>query len=388
MDVGRFIAIPYCGWLLGRLGAEVIRVESSRGEFDRYTGLMTPAGQNVMFLTLISGKKSVTLDLAKGDRARELFAKLVEKSDVVLENLGPGTPKKWGITYEELCRIRPDIILVHSTAYGTEGPYKDRVAFDPIAQAMSGAMILCGPDEIPSRAVVPYVDYGTALHAVVGVVSALLHRYKTGEGQQIDVSLLRTALTFSTMLTEEYRATGRIREPRRIGNRGYWTTYSDLCWTSDGKGVFVSVPYALTSRLLRAMRREDLVSDPRFATDLEAFENRDVLDTMIKQWVASKTRDEVEEIAAEFAIPIGPLLDYTEVPDHPQVKAENILVQAAISDGSFKMAVPACPIRFSEEVFNDGSAIPRLGEHNDEIWGKLCGLSNQELARLKEEGII
>jgi crotonobetainyl-CoA:carnitine CoA-transferase CaiB-like acyl-CoA transferase len=388
LDVGRFIAIPYCGWLLACLGAEVIRVESSRGEFDRYTGLMTPAGQNVMFLSMVSGKKSVTLNLTRGDSAKELLAKLVAKSDVVLENLGLGTAAKWGLTYEDLCQIKPDIILVHSTAYGSEGPYKDRVGFDPIAQAMSGAMSLTGTVDTPMRAMVPYVDYGTALHAVIGVVTALLHRSKTGKGQKIDVSLLRTALTFATTFTEEYRATGRIREPRRIGNRAYWFVFSDLCWTKDGKGILISAIGPLVRRLLRAMGREDLISDPRFATDLEGFENRDILDPIIKEWVASKTRDEIEEIAAECAIPVGPVLDYTEVPDHPQVKAEKLLVEARLSDGSFEMAVPACPIRFSEGVTRDNVIIPRLGEHNEEIWGRLCGLSSQELARLKKEGII
>ncbi len=388
LDVGRFIAIPYCGWLLARLGAEVVRVESSRGEFDRYAGLLTPTGQTVLFLSMISGKKSVTLNFERGDKAKELFAKLVAKSDVVLENVARDAPERWGLTYEDLCKIKPDIILVHSTAYGSEGPYKDRVGFDPIAQAMSGAMSVSGFDEVPTRTMVPYVDYGTALHAVVGVVSALLHRSKTGKGLKIDVSLLRTALTFATSLTEEYRATGRIREPRRIGNRGYWVAFSDLCWTKDGKGILISAIGPLVKRLLLAMGREDLVSDPRFATDSKAFENRDILDPIIKEWVASKTRDEVEEVAGELAIPVGPLVDYTEVPDHPQVKAEKMLVEAPLSDGSFKMAVPACPIRFSEGVFRDNVAIPRLGEHNEEIWGKLCGLSAQELATLKDEGII
>ena len=388
LDVGRFVAIPYCGWLLACLGAEVIRVESSRGEFDRYTGLMTPAGENVTSLIMTSGKKSVTLNFARGDRAKELLAKLVAKSDVVLENLGPGTPEKWGLTYEDLCKIKPDIILVHSTTYCSEGPYGDRVGFDTIAQAMSGATSLTGTVDTPMRAIIPYVDYGTALHAVVGVFSALLHRSKTGKGQKIDVSLLRTALTFASIFTEEYRSTGRKREPRRSGNRGYWCAFSDLCWTKDGKWIHVMALGPLLSRLLRAIGREDLVSDPRFATDLESFENRDILDPIIKEWVASKTRDEIEEIAAEFAIPVGPVLDYTEVPDHPQVKAEKTLVEARLSDDSFKMAVPACPIWFSEGLSRDNVTIPRLGEHNEEIWGKLCGLSGQELARLKEEGII
>jgi len=390
LDVSRFIAGPYCGWLLASMGAEVIRVESSRGEFDRYYSLPTKTGENVIFLSLVRGKKSITLNFNKGEKARQLFYKLVRKSDVVIENLGPGIPERWGLTYEDLRRIKPDIILVHITAFGSAGPYKDRVGFDALAQAMSGIMSVTGLPGAPIRCTVPFVDFATATHAALGVVSALLYRRKTGRGQKIELSLLRTAVTWAGPAAIcEYTATGRERKPRRIGNRGYWVSFVDLCETRDGKKVMISVLGTLLKRLLRVMGREDLINDARFMTDLEAFENRQVLDPIIKEWIASKSIQELEEIASKHRIPLAPVLDYTEVQKHPQVRLEEMFIEARLSGADFKISVPAFPIRFSEkESFKDLSIIPSLGEHNEEIWGKLCGLSAHELDELRREGVI
>ena len=388
LDFSRFVAGPYATWLLASLGAEVIRVEAPRGGLDRYVNLLTETGDNVIFLGYAAGKKCITLDFSKGDEAQRLLAKLVEKSDVVLENLGSPLPEKWGLSYEALREIKPDVILVHITAYGSTGPYKDRTGFDQVAQAMSGAVSITGLPQNPVRFGLPYVDFATATNAALGVVCALFHRYKTGEGQKIELSMLRSAVTWSNLVISEYLTTKIKREPQRLGNRGYWTSFSDLCETKDGKWVMVSFPGPLLKRLFRAMEREDLASDPRFDGDLKAFENRNVLDPIIKEWIASKTMEEVEEIAQRLRMPIGPYVDYTEVADHPQVKAENMLIQAALSDGTFTMPVPACPIRFSQDIFTDNVTIPKLGEHNEEIWGRICGLSREQLANLKESGVI
>ncbi len=387
MDLSRFAAGPYASWLLARLGAEVIRIDNPRGEFDRYAYVVTPTGENTLFLTLVSGKKSITLDLEKGDKAKALFDKLVAKSDVVIDNL-VDVPESWGLDYESLSKIKPDIIFVHISGFGSVGPYKGRIGFDSVGQAMSGLMSLTGTPDVPIKGSVPYVDFITATNSCLGVVCALFHRYKTGKGQKIDVSLLRSAVSISSPTLAEYAATGRIREPRRLGNRTYWVSFSDLCWTKDGKGIYLTAMGPQLRRLFRAMGRQDLIDDPRLGSDSKAFENRQFLDPLVKEWVASKTIDEMEEIALKYRISIGPYLDYTEVADHPQVKAEEMLVEASLSDGSFKMFVPACPIRFSEEVFRDNSTIPKLGEDNEEIWGKVCGLSSQELAEFMEEGII
>jgi crotonobetainyl-CoA:carnitine CoA-transferase CaiB-like acyl-CoA transferase len=180
LDVSRFGAGPYCGWLLSRLGAEVIRVEPPRGDFDRFFSIHTKMGYNTMFLTWVSGKKSITLDFDKGEKAQELFAKLVKKSDVVLESLGVEVAEKYGITYDRMRKIKPDIIMGSNTAYGTEGPYKNRVGFDSTGQALTGAMSVTGPENAPTKNSLAHIDFMTGSHQALGVVAALFHRYKTG----------------------------------------------------------------------------------------------------------------------------------------------------------------------------------------------------------------
>ena len=388
LDVSRFATGPHSTWLLACLGAEVIRVEDPLGSMDRTVGLTTQTGDNLFFLTNVAGKKCITLDFAKGDRAKQLFARLVEKSDVVVENFGPGVPEALCLTYEELCKIKPDIIVVSIKCFGPTGPYKDRVGFDGTIQPMAGVMSVTGLPELPIRTMFPWTDYTTASHCALGIISALFHRYKTGEGQKIELSMLRSAVTWSSALINEYSATKKRREPQRGGNRTSLGIISDLFETKDGKWIYISVPHVLFRRFLRAMGREDLAGDPRFKDDVIAYENRHILDPIVKEWTASKTMEELEELALRFKIPMGPYLDYTEVADHPQVKAEKILIQATLSDGSFTLPVPGCPIRFSKDIMKDNTTIPMLGEHNQEIWGELCGLNTEDLAELKEEGVI
>jgi crotonobetainyl-CoA:carnitine CoA-transferase CaiB-like acyl-CoA transferase len=253
---------------------------------------------------------------------------------------------------------------------------------------MSGAISITGFEETPLAARIPYVDFVTATNSAMAVVAALYYLEKTGKGQKIEVSLLRSACTLSSLVVSEYVTTKRERQPRRIGNRGYWSAYSNVCKTRDGKWVMIAVPAPMIRRLFHAMGKEELANSLRLASDIDIFDNRDITDPLIEDWIASKTMDELEEIALRFRIPLGPVLDYTEVLDHPQVQAEKLFTEATLSDGSFKMPVPAFPIRFSELAFKDNVVIPKLGEYNQEIWGKLCDLNAQELAKLKEEGII
>ncbi|MBI2863499.1 MAG: CoA transferase [Chloroflexi bacterium] len=388
LDLGRVVSGPYAGWLLAKMGAEVIRIDSPRGEFDRSILMVTAKGESTVFLAAAAGKKSITLDLrGQKGKARELFLKLAEKSDVVLENLGPGIAAALGITFDELRKVRQDIIVAHLTAFGSRGPYRNRTGFDGVAQAMSGIASLTGT-ETPTRTGITFVDSGTGAHAALAIVAALFDRQRTGRGQEIEASLLATAVAWTSYQIAEHVVAGRERIPRRLGNRAHWAAFSDVCETRDGRLVMLSVVGPLLARVFRAMGRKDLAEDPRFGTDLKAFENRHISDPLIRDWIASKTFDEMEEIAEQLRLPIGPVLDYTEVAHHPQVVAEELFVETISSDRTSTVITPACPVRFSGHPHADQVSIPKLGEHNDEVWGQLCGLSSAELGQMKREGII
>ncbi|MFA4835299.1 MAG: CoA transferase [Dehalococcoidia bacterium] len=391
LDVSRFGAGPYCGWLLSRLGAEVIRVESPRGggEFDRFFAIRSPqTGYNTMFMTWVSGKKSITLDLNQGEKAQELFRRLVANSDVVLESQGMEVAEAWGLTYEKLSKVKPDIILASNTAYGTTGPYRNRVGFDSTGQAISGAMSVTGTPDLPTKNSLAHIDFMTGTNQALGVVAALFHRFKTGKGQLVETSLLRTGINISSYLLAEPEATGRLREPRRVGSRTAWISFGDICKTKDGKWVYVGIVGPMLKRIFKTMGRDDLVNDPRFARDQDAYDHRDFLDPLIKGWIESKTADELEHLAETIRLSVTPVLDYTEVADNPQVRAEKLLVRSRMTDGSFSMNVPSFPVKFSEDMIRDEGEMPLLGEHNDQVWKEVGGLSPEEIARFKKEKLI
>ena len=188
--------------LLADFGADVIRVERREGGEDRYVGTITESGEGGLYLNLNRNKRGITLDLSHPDGA-EIVRRLIKSADIAVVNLPIDLMKKVRLDYDSLRRIKPDIILVMATAFGPDGPYVNRVGFDSVAQAMSGAANLTGFPGAPVRAIVPYVDYGTALHAAFGVMIALYEREKTGCGQMIDVSLLATSITFMLPLLAE-----------------------------------------------------------------------------------------------------------------------------------------------------------------------------------------
>ncbi len=221
IDFGRFIAGPYCGMLLADMGADVVRVDRRKGSEDRYTGPVTEQGEGGAFLSLNRNKRSITLDTSKRESA-EIIQRLVRGADVVVANLPVTVIKKMGLDYDSLRALNPAVILARVSTFGPDGPYASRLGFDSVAQAMSGAMSLTGFEGAPIRSTVPFEDYGTALHTAFGVMVALYHRAKTGEGQIVDGSLLATGVTFMQALLAERaccRSSGR-KEATRDFTRG------------------------------------------------------------------------------------------------------------------------------------------------------------------------
>jgi crotonobetainyl-CoA:carnitine CoA-transferase CaiB-like acyl-CoA transferase len=265
IDFGRFIAGPYCAMLLADFGADVIRVERREGGEDRKLGPVTESGEGGLFLNLNRNKRGVTLDLGHPD-AQKVIHSLVGTADIVVVNLPLPVMKRVGLDYDSLRAVKHSIILVMASAFGPDGPYADRVGFDGIVQAMSGAMGLTGFPGPPIRSVVSWADYGTALHGAFGAMTALYHRQKTGQGQLIDVSLLATGVTFMTPLLAELKTTGIRRE--QLGNTGYYAAPSDAYRTSDGWIIVPTIGGPMFRRWARLIGREDLIDDPRLKDDI------------------------------------------------------------------------------------------------------------------------
>jgi crotonobetainyl-CoA:carnitine CoA-transferase CaiB-like acyl-CoA transferase len=378
IDFGRFIAGPYCGMLLADMGADVIRIDRRQGSEDRYTGPVTKEGEGGAYLSLNRNKRNLTLDTSKPE-ASEIVRRLIRSADVVLANLPIAVLQKMGLDYESARAIKPDIILARISAFGPDGPYANRLGFDTIAQAMSGAMSLTGFPGAPVRSVVSFEDYGTALHTAFGIMVALYHRARTGEGQVVDASLLATGVTFMQALLAERSVTGIVREPR--GNTAFFTAPADTYRTKDGWVIVQVIGGDMFARWARLVKREDLLNDPRFADDLLRADNREVITTAMNEWLATRTNAEALAELQSARVPAGPVLDLGQVLDDPQVKARQLLRYV----DSVPLANTA--VQLSATPGSIRHRAPTLGEHTTEVLREL-GYSEEEISTFRANSVV
>jgi crotonobetainyl-CoA:carnitine CoA-transferase CaiB-like acyl-CoA transferase len=384
IDFGRFIAGPYCGMLLADMGADVIRVDRRQGSEDRYTGPVTEDGEGGGFISLNRNKRSLTLDTSKPE-AKEIIEKLVRGADVVVANLPIAVLRKMGIDYESLRALNRGIILARISTFGPDGPYSNRLGFDTIAQAMSGAMSLTGYADTPIRDIVPFEDYGTALHTAFGVMVALYHRTKTGEGQVVDGSLLATGVTFMQALLAERSIKGIER--RQQGNAGFYSAPADTYRTRDGWVVVQTIGGDMFARWARLVGREDLVGDPRFADDLSRADNRETLTDAMNAWLAARTTAEAIAELQAARVPAGPVFGLDDVLEDPQVKARELLTYMDYPGAPKPVPLANTAVRLSATPGCIRHRAPKLGEHADEVLREL-GYSDSEVAALRAAGVV
>jgi crotonobetainyl-CoA:carnitine CoA-transferase CaiB-like acyl-CoA transferase len=388
LDFGRFIACPYCGMILGDMGAEVIRIDRTGGEEDRTVGLQGPNGENTGFASYARNKKGITLNLLNNEPAQEVLADLVKVSDVVIHNFSPYAADLMGLTYEKLSAIKSDIILSAVSCYGSDGPYAKKTGFDPIAQTMSGAMAITGfPGGDPLRSQVPWVDYSTAMANAIGTLLALRHRDRTGQGQMVDLALLGTAVSFMGPVIAEAEALGRVRP--RVGNRGCYIGPSDLYRCKDGYVYISTLMNTLWARLLKIVGHEELLEDDELYNDFQRFELRDRVDPLIEEWMAGHTVDEVLDKMEEARIPCGRYLEVEEVSKDPHIQARGMIGYTDMEvEGLERMPVCGTPFRLSRTPGTIERRAPRVGEHNMEIYQGVLGYSDERMADLEQQGII
>ena len=379
IDFGRFIAGPYCAMLLADMGAEVIRVDRRGGSEDRFLGPICESGEGGMFLSINRNKRGLTLDPGKPG-ADEVIRRLVSGADIVVANLPLQVLRRMKVDYESLCEVKPDIILVMPSTFGPDGPYSERHGFDTIAQAMSGAMSLTGFPDTPTRALVPFEDYGTALHGAFGAMAALYHRRNTGEGQFVDVSLLAAGVTFMQPFLAELAVTGRAR--RQWGNRAFWSAPSDCYRTKDGWLIVAVVGGSMFRRWARLVGREDLTGDPDLQTDLDRADNSDKIDEVMVPWCAERTNTQAVEELRQARIPAGPMFELKEVLEDPHIQARELLKRVPFPGMSDDPPLANTPVRLSKSPGGIRSSAPQIGEHTEEILGEL-GFSQEEIAELR-----
>jgi crotonobetainyl-CoA:carnitine CoA-transferase CaiB-like acyl-CoA transferase len=384
LDFGRFIAGPYCAALLAEYGAEVIRIEKREGSEDRYFTPVCASGEGAAFLQMNRNKLSMTLDPMTEEGA-EIVRRLVKTADVVVANLPPQTLKAMRLDYDSLKASKSDIILTTVSAYGSGGPYSDRVGFDGIGQAMCGAVYMSGHPDQPYRAQVPWVDFGTALHCAFGTLVALMARKQTGKGQKVEGALLATAVTFaSTMLIEQ-----AVRKVDRIatGNRGQNSAPTDLYRTQDGWIFCQTIGTPLFTRWAKLMGEPQWLTDPRFKDDLSRGDNGEVVSERMSRWCAGRTTAEALEILGRAKIPAGAVLKPQQTLDDPHIKAMGFFQPIEYPGLPRPAPITRAPVWLSETPGSIRRRPPRLGEHTDQLMAEL-GYDAQTIARLRQKGVI
>ncbi len=386
LDLTQVMAGPFCCQLLADMGADVTKVEPpGTGEQARRSmGFRGKGDDTVAFLAVNRNKKSITLNL-KEDAAREVLYRLVREADVVVENFRPGVTKRLGIDYETLKAMNPRLIYASISGFGQTGPYAMRAGYDLIAQGMSGLMSVTGePDGPPAKCGIPIGDLSAGMFCAFGILTAHIARDETGEGQYVDTSLFESALALSIWETAELWSTGRIPQP--FGSAHRLTAPYQALKTSDGYLNVGANNQRLWSRFCTAMGREELIEDPRFASNDDRMERRAELVEELEKTLVGKSTKEWEDIFLEAGFPVGPIHNYQQVFEDPHTQAREMMVEMEHPvEGTVKGL--GIPVKLSETPGKIRHAAPLLGEHTEETLSQL-GYSEEEITDLRERKVI
>ena len=372
LELARYQAGPRGGMILSDLGADVIKIERIGGEETRRHPPMV-RGQSVYFSVYNRGKRSICLDLRQA-RGKQIFAALVNTADVVLENFRPGTMDAMGFGYDALRAIKPDIILVSVSGFGQYGPYRDRPAFDPLGQAMSGLMTLTGqPVGQPLGTASSVVDRYTALHATIGTLAALRHRDRTGEGQLVDCCLLDSALTMVEIPTSYYLATGEE------GGEGGRPPYR----AKDGWVVISAAGREMAGQLMRLVAGEGRAGEAELLT---GGQGRSDARKAVEAWCADRGVDEICQALMAAGVPVAPVRSIPQVAQDPHVWEREMLVKLEDAVAG-EMYLPGVTVKMSRTPGRVGP-VPTPGQHTDEVLGGLLRFDAATLRGLRDAKVI
>jgi formyl-CoA transferase len=386
LELGTLIAGPFCGQLLGDMGAEVIKIEApGQGDPMRHWGPQKRGTPSVWWPVIGRNKKAITLDLRQLE-GQQVFKDLCRKSDVVIENFRPGTLEKWGCGWETLSAINPKLIMVRVSGYGQTGPYSQRAGYGGIGEAMGGLRYIVGePDRPPSRVGISIGDSLAAVHACMGTLAALHHRERTGIGQVVDAAIYESVLSMMESLVTEYDQLGHVRE--RSGPILPRIAPSNVYPTRDGIVMIGANQDTVFARLAAAMESPSLADDVRYRDHTARGENQQELDTLIASWTATFATRELLEKLAKFGIPSGLIYRTADMLEDPHFAArEAIVTTEHPAFGRLRMQNVAP--RLSASPSSIRTPAPDLGQHNDEIYGDLLGFDPATRDGMRARGVI
>ena len=393
IDLTQFEAGTSCTETLAWLGADVIKVEPpGRGEQGRGASTDKPGLDSYYFLLLNANKRSVTLNL-RSERGKELLRRMLEHADVFIENFGPGTIERLGFDYESVRAVNPRIVYAQVKGYGSGSPYAGFLAFDPIGQSVGGALSLTGrPDGPPTKPGPTIGDTGTGLHCAIGILAALYQRQATGEGQRIEVAMQEAVINYCRISYARQGMTGRAAE--RFGNQSQLglSAPSDI-FPCKGEGpndyCFIYTSRADNRhwhRLLDTIGHPELKDDPRFASPPERAKHIGEVEVLIAEWTRTRSKREVMETLGRAGVPAGAVFDTDELSSDEYLRRRGMFVTVQHPErGEFTM--PGWPVQMSGSHV-DVVAAPLLGQHNEEVYEELLGLTPEDVRRLQSEEVI
>lgn len=395
IDFTQFEAGTSCTETLAWLGAEVIKIERpGSGEQGRGASRDVEDADSFYFMVLNANKKSVTIDLKQQDGI-DLTLQLLRDADVVVENFGPGTLERLGLGYDVVQAVNPSIIYAQIKGYGSDSPYASFLAFDAIAQAVGGVMSVTGyHDGEPLKPGPTFGDTGAGLHLCIGILAALYQRVHSGEGQRIEVAMQDSMINFCRISYSRQLMTGRAAE--RFGNQSALavTAPSNIYPCKPGGQNDYCAIYTTRAennnqhwdRLLKVISREDLSTDPRFATPEGRQQHADEIDEVIATWTRQHTKQEAMELLGSAGVPAGAIFDTHELSHDPYLRKRDIFVGVDHPQrGNFVM--PGWPVKMSNSLVKVVSA-PLLGEHTNEVLREHLGLSDMKITDLRKTGVI
>lgn len=382
IDMTHNQAGPACAQMLGFLGADVIKLEDPKG------GDVARAQNNdeLFFLVLNANKRSLTLNL-KSEAGKALFRKLVAKADILIENFGPGALDRLGLGWKDLETINPRLIYATIKGFGTYGPNAHFKAFEPIAQAMGGAMCITGFPENPPTYVWPAIgDSGTGMHMAIAILAAVNQRHATGKGQHVEVAMQDAVVNIIRISLREHQRDGvPPRTGNQLGKNVPGTTYP-CAPGGPNDYVYIYAQPQMWKAVCEVMGRRDLEKNPLFATNPDRWKNRAALDAIIGEWTRGRTKHEVMKLMGDAGVPCGACQDTGEVLADPHLKARDMIVELPYPPrGTFQTV--GSPLKLSASPATL-TRPPMLGEHSAEVLAELCGVDAAAAKKLKDEGVI
>lgn len=386
LELGQLLAGPFAGSILAYFGAEVIKVEPPAGGDPIRGWREVVDGTSLWWYSLGRNKKSVTIDL-KSQQGRELVRDLAGRSDVLLENFRPGVMERWGLGPDDIKTINPELVYARISGYGQSGPYAGKPGFASVCEAISGFRYVNGfPGEAPVRANLSIGDTIAGIHAALGIVMALLARFKNQQGGQVvDVALYEAMFNLLEGVVPEYSGAGVIREPSGTTVTGIVPTNTYRC--ADGKYVVIGGNGdSIFQRLMKAVGRADLAEDARLASNAGRVQHEQEIDQVLSDWCSGLSSTGAIEELEQARVPVGPIYNVADMLEDPHFNSRG-LFEEVIIDGK-PLKIPALAPKLSATPGATRWPGPRLGSHNDEVLRELLGLDQEQLDQLTAQNII